>query len=99
MSSVDISGLSKEDIVRAIWKATPYCAFFKHAPLGVELPQLTDEDIRDCLHIKAPDYLCGKLWRLGNLSKDMVNPSSYDRDMGAGAFKKIIDDLRASQES
>lgn len=43
------------------------------------------------------DYACGRCIKTNIFGEDEVDPSLYDRDAGAGTFKRVVDELRGKE--
>jgi hypothetical protein len=88
--AVNITGLDKKEVIRALWENS------KVAPMYMGFGVLSEVDLENACKKDRIDYLCGRVMKI-NVNKDEVDPHLYDRDNGAGAFKKVIDDLRSKQ--
>lgn len=104
--NVDISGLSKASVLAALYNRSKAQGMgwlhFDPTPMteadaAKEIAKLTD----DCEFPRRHgqfyfDYLNGRVMKV-DLSGDTFNPAMYDRDNGAGAAQRVIDQLRSSQ--
>lgn len=90
---IDISGLDKAAVLAALYNNS--------VPLGMGLlhfdpTPMSVEDARAILNIdRVPyfDYLHGRVMKV-DLANDELDPRLYDRDLGEGAAKSVIDSLR-----
>ena len=90
---IDISGLDKAAVLAALYNnSRPQgmgLLHFDPTPMSVEAA-------REILDIDRPpyfDYLHGRVMKV-DLDSDELDPWGYDRDLGEGAAKKVIDSLR-----
>ncbi len=89
--SIDISGLNRDELLEALWDKAPYASFFKYNgvnPPNFDLGKKTEHDN------ESIDYFCGKPIKSNIYSSDIVDPYSYDRDSGNGAFASVVAKLR-----
>lgn len=87
-SNVDISGLDKVDVLRALWKNQVPAAFFSLN--GLPTPPF-DEDLAQKSVLRSIDYFCGRAIKT-NLSDNVVDFTFYDRDApipAADVIKKL----------
>ena len=88
MIEVDISGLDKVELLKALWrrqKIMGWCA--SHG-----LPSFDVDRVTEKLETYI-DYWNGKCIKM-NLSGDKVDAWCYDRDAGEGATQEVVDTLR-----
>lgn len=84
--SVNISGLSKVDLLERLWNRMKPAAFFAFN-LSLAPSFNKDEAKKD---VKGYiDYFCGRCIK-SDLSGDTANTSLYNRDAGNGAFEEIV---------
>lgn len=97
MSSVDISGLDKVDVLYAIWQASSPAAWFGQF-MGVPPPVFNWEEARRDLgrHGCYVDYFCGRCIKL-DFRSDALDPRLFDRDYGQGAVARAVQKLRANK--
>jgi hypothetical protein len=88
--SVDISGLNKSRLLFALWNNSGVASVFKNAPFMAPSLNMAKADEAVLGYI---DYFCGRCIK-SDLSGDSVNPYLYDRDMGPGAFAKVVAQMR-----
>ena len=95
VSIADFSEKERRELIKYVYEHTELAGFFKQN-MFIPRPSLTEEDIDSVFSSKigGPDYLAGRLWRLGTFTDDIVNPSRYDRDMGQGEFAKLVQNYR-----
>lgn len=92
MSSVDISGLNKVELLERLWNCSRPAAFF--AMTGLRSPDFGSEGPSPSVAVrKFIDYYCGRVIKT-DLSKDFVDPFLYDRDNGTGAFAGVVAKMR-----
>jgi len=89
-TKVDISGLDKVDLLYELWSNTSPASFFNAMPHIA--PEFDAAEARKAIHSYV-DYFCGRCIKC-DLCADSVNPHSYDRDAGDGAFAKIVERMR-----
>lgn len=89
---VNIKGLLKDDVLVALWNASKCqgISFMDYAPLTA------GQAYAEILKRKKFDYLNGKVLKV-DLSGNEFDERLYDRDNGAGAAQKAIDELRAQK--
>ena len=89
---VDISGLSKPELLFFLWENAPTAAFFKLS--GREPPAFSKSDA--CTAVLAYiDYFYGRCIKC-DLSRGVVDPFAYDRDAGPGTFAAIVALMRVA---
>lgn len=93
---VDISGLDKLEVVRALWTHSRPALFF--ADNKVDPPSFDKAQAERILASDRPyfDYLCGRVMKT-NFSGSQLCPRLYNRDNGIGAMQKVVAALRAQQ--
>ena len=89
MSSVDISGIDKRALLKALWLNSKPAAFFGISSMSAPGYEEPSESVL----AKYIDYYCGRLIKT-DISKDEASSWGYDRDYGQGAFEKIVRSLR-----
>lgn len=85
--SVDIKGLDKVDLLRAL-----YADVFKSPWAWVQTDGFNDDLAKEAVK-RYIDYFQGRAIKC-DLSEDTVDPRLYDRDAGVGQFQKVVDCLR-----
>jgi len=90
MSEVDISGLDKVVLLKALWQEQKPAAFFTITRF--QAPGFNDEEAAEAVK-KYIDYFRGRAIK-SDLSGDSVNPFGYDRDAGSGSFAKIVANIK-----
>lgn len=88
--TVKIAGIPKVELLRALWNNMKPAAFFTMSGLP---PPVFDTEHAEQVVTDYIDYFCGRCIKT-DLSKDEVNPWSYDRDAGQHAFARIVSELR-----
>lgn len=87
--SVDITGVDKRALLRALWENSAPASFFAHS--GVPPPAWDDKKVPDPLtHV---DYHQGRCIKV-DFSGSTINPAMYDRDMGQGSVARIVAALK-----
>lgn len=87
---VDISGIDKVQLLRALWEKSSPALFFKTGLLPE--PQFDETEARELQSLDV-DYFCGRCIK-SNLSGNVVSPRLYDRDIHPGAFAEVVTKLR-----
>jgi hypothetical protein len=90
---VSIKGLSKAKVLAALYNnSRPQGMGFLHFT-----PQdMTEKEAEDLLKEGTYfDYLKGRVMKVDLSHDDEFNPWLYDRDNGAGAAQRAVDNLRA----
>ena len=87
---VDISEVDKLKLLRALWDNSKPAIFFKYN--NVTPPDYDEELAKEVVKKDYIDYFQGRLIKC-DLSKNEVDPSSYDKDYGKGTFEKIVKSL------
>ena len=93
--TISIKGLCKVELLKALWENRQPAAFF-NSVAGVTAPSFDWKQAEKAVTGQI-DYFCGRGIKC-DLSGDEVDPWLYDRDAGAGAFKKIVDHYRATAQ-
>ncbi len=88
--TVDISGIDKVQLLRALWEKSLPASFFNS---GLVPPPQFDETKARELDSWKIDYFCGRCIK-SNLSENSVDPRLYDRDIYSGAFAEVVAKLR-----
>jgi hypothetical protein len=89
MGSVDISGIDKRVLLKALWLNSEPAPFFDR--MNVREPKYyepTDDVLGEYI-----DYWCGRLIKT-DISKNTAFSGGYDRDYGQGAFERVVRSLR-----
>lgn len=92
---VNIAGLNKVKLLRNLWNRQIVAGFFAMNP---SLAPAFDEDLETKAVKYYIDYFCGRAIKC-DLSGDEVNPSSYNRDAGPGAFQEVVNSMRSGAET
>jgi hypothetical protein len=91
MTSVDITTINPDELLEELWKRSKPAGFF----LGTNIPppqfSLTEAKLQ--LVSGHADYICGRAIKANVYGGDSADPRLYDREMGEGAFQKVVDDL------
>lgn len=90
--SVDISGLDKVELLRALWTRMAPAAFFSFNP-SVKPPHFDEAQAQKAV-LSYVDYFCGRCIK-ADLRSNTASPHLYDRDAGDGAFASVVAALRA----
>lgn len=88
--SVNISGLSKVDLLERLWTRMKPAAFFAFNPSAA--PSFNKDGAEKAVKGYI-DYFCGRCIK-SDLSGDTVNTFLYNRDAGSGAFEKVVEGMR-----
>ncbi|KAK2765271.1 hypothetical protein FQN53_006925 [Emmonsiellopsis sp. PD_33] len=90
---VDIRGIPKRDLIRALWEKSKVAGFYTMC--GLKPPLLDIEAAMNHVGYSSGyfDYLDGRVMKC-SLSRNEVNVGGYDRDNGSGAFASVVEDLR-----
>lgn len=90
-SKIDISGIDKIELLRALWTRQIVAAFFRFSEIP---PPDFDESIAEkTIHDGYIDYFCGRAIK-ADLSGDILDPRGYDRNAGAGRARESVASLR-----
>ncbi len=95
MAVVDIKGLDKAEVLLALYEGSHVqgMGFLQAIPsYTLEQAKVDYEESRD----KYFDYHYGRVMKV-DLSGDSFESALYDRDLGAGAAQRVIDNLRAKK--
>lgn len=92
-NKVDISGLDKLQVLKALWMRSVPAAFFKDFPMMI--PGFDEKQAKAQLEKPYPyfDYFCGRCIKT-SFSTSELDSYLYDRDYGKGAMEKVVADLR-----
>ena len=87
--SVDITGVDKVELLRALWTATKPASFFNN--MLIMAPNFCEEEASAATEAYI-DYYSGRCIKT-DISGNKANPFLYDREVGEGAFAKIVASL------
>lgn len=90
--TVDISGLDKLTVLKAMWKNSKPALFFNLTKITP--PALNEEEARRSLKNGYVDYLCGRVIKT-NFTTNRLDTWGYDRDNGDGALQRVVNSLRS----
>ncbi len=95
MRRVNISGIDKIVLLRALWEKQNSALFY--AVMEKESPNFVNEHAKVVLKAGEGyvDYVCGRRIKT-YIGQDEVDPTCYDDDShtGPGSFEKIVQELR-----
>lgn len=91
---VDIAGLNKVEVLKALWKNAQPAVFFRTS--GVAIPTWDEEEAKKAVGDGCIDYFLGRGIKC-NLTGDVFNAAAYDGDAKICA-DEVIDRLRAGTE-
>ncbi len=93
---VNISGLSKESVLAALYNASrPQGMGFMHYDPTPMTEKVAEGVIKRMGGVLDFDYLAGRVMKV-NIHKDEFDPWCYARDNGQGAAARVISELRVS---
>lgn len=92
MTVVDIKGLDKDTLLKALWTRLPPESFFIFN--GIPPPSFNLVEAKSQLHDGYADYVCGRIIKADIYNEDIVDSFSYDRDNGEGVFAEVVASLR-----
>jgi hypothetical protein len=92
---IDITNLNKAEVLRALYNNSitlglGFLHFKNEEMYKSEAEQIINEHGENNLDF---GYIYGRVMKV-DLSNNFLDPRLYDRDNGAGAAKKVIDNLR-----
>lgn len=90
---VDIHGLNKVILLRALWENSCPARFFYTS--GLEAPQF-DEKKAEVAVTGFVDYFGGRCIKL-HIENDLIDPWLYDRDFGEGSVERIVNEIRSKK--
>ena len=90
MTDVNISGIDKVQLLKALWLNAKPASFFGGSGTT---PPIFNEARASSAVKDYIDYFDGRCIKT-DLSKDAANPRLYDRDWGNGAFEKVVRSLK-----
>ena len=93
--SVDISGIDKVALLRALWENSKPAAFFDTfvaRNANCKPPQFNEFAAQTAVHHYI-DYFDGRCIKT-DISGNKADPRLYDRDHGIGKFAEIVSNLR-----
>lgn len=91
--TLDITGIDKADLLAALYNNSRTQGLgFLHFKPG----SMTRDDAAELLtQTQRFDYLHGRVMKV-DLGSNELDARLYDRDLGAGAAKRVVDSLRRS---
>lgn len=89
--TVDISGLDKVELLHALWRGQVVANFYG----GGMSPSFNIDHAKKAV-TGYIDYFSGRAMKT-NLSGNTAEPRLYNRDAGAGAFERIVSEMRKQQ--
>ena len=89
-TKVNIVGLNKKELLRKLWERSKTASFF--AMMGIQAPGLSEDELEASVGGYV-DYLSGRVIK-SDLTGDTAETWLYDRDNGAGAFAKVVEEMR-----
>lgn len=93
MSTVDISGINKEELLQALWTRSKPATYFSHS--GSTPPTFNFSVAKQELSNDGyADYICGRAIKTNIYLEETVDPYMYDRDAGTGAFQEVVNQIR-----
>jgi hypothetical protein len=101
MDTINVSGLSREKLLRELWKNTPYAPYY--ILNNIDPPHFDIEkaknDIKKRSQLGYADYICGKPIKCYIFGEsDEINPQNYDRDAGKGTFQKVVNQMKMEMQ-
>lgn len=97
MSVVDVSDLDLAQLLIALWENSSPASFFRYSTLPSPYKPSRENTLEFLEKTKYIDYFEGRCIKIDFSDPTQVNPWLYNRDMGAGAFERIANKLRASK--
>ena len=94
MSNIDIKDLNKVELLQALWERQIVPPGSMGIFQGAKTKWTESDSERALEQIEKGyiDYFKGRVIKT-DLSGDTVNPRSYDRDAGEGAFQSVVNKL------
>lgn len=95
---VDIRGLNKVELLKALWENRQPASFFGYHP-QIEVPKWDEDLANKCCAAGYIDYFQGRCIKT-NLVGDWADPVMYDRDLKSGCytFAQVTASLRKASE-
>lgn len=96
--TINITGLDKAKLLAALYNASKGQGMGAMNPASKRPMQIEEAEVivKNHLDEKLPldfDYVHGRIMKV-NISGDALDPSLYDRDVGAGAAAAVVEALR-----
>lgn len=91
---VDISGLDKVEVLRALWERQFVAAFF-YNNLAVPIPRFDASEARRAIKEGYIDYFCGRCMKF-DMSQNTLDSTRYDHVAGQGTMAMVITELRGN---
>ncbi len=89
-TDINISNLDKVELLKKLWTNMKPASYFTFHT-SVMVPKFNDELAKKAVK-NYIDYFEGRCIKT-DLSKDTVDPWSYDRDAGEGEFRRIVNSM------
>ena len=97
-SYVDVKGLDSAELLVQLWKGSFNASYFR----GRTPPDPpTVETARQALRDAPTEYIdCfnGRVIKI-KFSSDIIEPWGYDRDVGEGAFARVVKEMREKRKN
>jgi hypothetical protein len=89
---VDVAGIDRKKLLKALWDNAKPAAFFKDYPSLT--PTFDLDDVMRNARRGYVDYACGRCIKAKVFTKEStIDPRMYDREYGEGAFQRVVDSL------
>ena len=89
MTHVDIQGLDRVRLLKALWDYSDVATFYRN---NGRTPKW-DKNLATKAVLDYIEYFQGRAIK-SDLTKDVVDPGYYDLFNGIGAFQEIVDEVR-----
>ena len=97
-SYVDVKGLDSAELLVQLWKGSFNASYFRgRTPPDPPTVETARQALRDA-PTEYIDYFNGRVIKI-KFSSDIIDPWGYDRDVGEGAFARVVKEMREKRKN
>jgi len=91
-SYVDVKGLDSAELLVQLWKGSFNASYVQNQMIVPPTVETARQALRDT-PTEYIDYFNGRVIKI-NFSTDIIESCGYDRDVGEGAFARVVKEMR-----